>query len=56
MFTGIVRLGRVGSIEMQGASGRITVTPDRPWEEPVGLGDSIAVNGACLTVASLEGN
>ena len=56
MFTGIVRLGRVGSIEMQGASGRITVTPDRPWEEPVGLGDSIAVNGACLTVAVLDGN
>ena len=56
MFTGIVRLGRVVSIEMQGASGRITVTPDRPWEEPVGLGDSIAVNGACLTVAALDGN
>ena len=56
MFTGIVRLGRVESIEMQGASGRITVTPDRPWEEPIVLGDSIAVNGACLTVAALDGN
>jgi len=55
MFTGIVRLGRVESIEMQGASGRITVTPDRPWEEPIVLGDSIAVNGACLTVAALDG-
>jgi len=56
MFTGIVRLGRVESIEMQGASGRITVTPDRPWEEPIVLGDSIAVNGACLTVAALDGD
>lgn len=56
MFTGIVRLGRVSSIEMQGASGRITVVPDRPWEEPVGLGDSIAINGACLTVAAMEGD
>ncbi len=55
MFTGIVRLGRVESIEMQGASGRITVTPDRPWEEPIVLGDSIAVNGACLTVAAMDG-
>jgi len=55
MFTGIVRLGRVSSIKMQGASGRITVVPDRPWDEPVGLGDSIAVNGACLTVAAMDG-
>jgi len=55
MFTGIVRLGRVESIEMQGASGRIAVTPDRPWEEPIVLGDSIAVNGACLTVAAMDG-
>jgi len=55
MFTGIVRLGRVESVEMQGASGRITVTPDRPWEEPIVLGDSIAVNGACLTVAAMDG-
>ena len=55
MFTGIVRLGRVESIEMQGASGRIAVTPDRPWEEPIVLGDSVAVNGACLTVAAMDG-
>lgn len=55
MFTGIVRLGRVESIEMQGASGRITVAPDRPWEESIVLGDSIAVNGACLTVTAMEG-
>jgi len=55
MFTGIVRLGRVESIEMQGASGRITVTPDRPWDEAIVLGDSIAVNGACLTVAAMDG-
>jgi len=56
MFTGIVRLGRVVSIEMQGASGRITVVPDRPWESPVGLGDSVAVNGACLTIAAMDGD
>jgi len=54
MFTGIVRLGRVVSIEMQGESGRISVVPDRPWEQPVGLGESISVNGACLTVAAMD--
>ena len=55
MFTGIVRLGRVVSIEKQGASGRITVSVDRPFDAPVVLGDSIAVNGACLTVAAFDG-
>jgi len=55
MFTGIVRLGRVVSVEMQGASGRITVVPDRPWDNDIVLGDSIAVNGACLTVAEMDG-
>ena len=56
MFTGIVRTGRVESIEMQGEAGRIKVTPERAWEQPVELGDSIAVNGACLTVAAIEGD
>lgn len=54
MFTGIVRRGRIESIEMQGEAGRIIVKPERPWEQPVALGDSIAVNGACLTVAAIE--
>jgi riboflavin synthase len=54
MFTGIVRTGRVESIVMQGEAGRITVKPNRPFENPVTLGDSIAINGACLTVAAIE--
>lgn len=54
MFTGIVRTGRIESIVMQGDAGRIKVTPDRAWEQPIELGDSIAVNGACLTVAAIE--
>ncbi|QHI70311.1 riboflavin synthase [Tichowtungia aerotolerans] len=54
MFTGIVRTGRIESIVMQGEAGRIKVTPERPFEQPVDLGDSIAVNGACLTVAAIE--
>ena len=54
MFTGIVRTGRIESIVMQGDAGRVKVTPERAWEQPIELGDSIAVNGACLTVAAME--
>jgi len=55
MFTGIIqRLGTIADVKMEGASGRITLRPDRPFDTPVRLGDSIAVNGACLTVAAIE--
>jgi len=56
MFTGIVqRLGTIIDVTMHGAAGRITLKPSRPFDAPVHLGDSIAVNGACLTVAAIEG-
>ena len=29
--------------------------PNRPFDRTVGLGDSIAVNGTCLTVAEIDG-
>lgn len=57
MFTGIIqRLGTVVDVKMHGAAGRITLKPNRPFDFPVHLGDSIAVNGACLTVAAFEGD
>jgi riboflavin synthase len=57
MFTGIIqRLGTIVDVNMHGAAGRITLKPNRPFEFPVNLGDSIAVNGACLTVAAFEGD
>jgi riboflavin synthase len=57
MFTGIIqRLGTILDVKMQGASGRITLRPGHPFDFPVNLGDSIAVNGACLTVAAIEGD
>jgi riboflavin synthase len=57
MFTGIIqRLGKIRDIKMQGASGRITLEPNQPFDAPVYVGDSIAVNGACLTVAAIENN
>ncbi len=56
MFTGIVqRLGNITDIKMEGTAGRITMVPNRPFDKPVGLGDSIAVNGTCLTVADIDG-
>lgn len=55
MFTGIVqRLGHITHIEMQGTAGRITMVPNRPFDRAISLGDSIAVNGTCLTVAAME--
>ncbi|SEH33403.1 MULTISPECIES: riboflavin synthase [unclassified Selenomonas] len=50
MFTGIIEeLGRVDSI----GSGRLSIFADKVLED-VQLGDSIAVNGICLTVTSFD--
>lgn len=57
MFTGIIqRLGTITDVKMYGAAGRITLKPNRPFDAPVNPGDSIAVNGACLTVAAFDGD
>lgn len=54
MFTGLIEeVGRVVRIERAGASARLAVASGLPDGE-VGLGDSIAVNGACLTVVAKE--
>ena len=51
MFTGIVEeLGRVERLERTGASARLTVHATRAMEG-TRPGDSICVNGCCLTVA-----
>jgi riboflavin synthase len=53
MFTGIVEeLGTVESIEDQGDAVRLTVAADLVLEGTQ-LGDSISVNGCCLTVAQM---
>ena len=55
MFTGIVEeLGTVAAIEDQGDALRLTIRAAEVLED-AGLGDSIAVNGCCLTVASRTG-
>lgn len=51
MFTGIVEeLGTVEAVEDQGDAIRLTIRATTVLED-AGLGDSIAVNGCCLTVA-----
>jgi riboflavin synthase len=55
MFTGIVEeLGTVEGIEEQGDAIRLTIGA-REVLSDAGLGDSIAVNGCCLTVADRTG-
>ena len=52
MFTGIVEeLGTVERVERQSDAVRLTVRA-RTVLEDAGLGDSISVNGCCLTVAT----
>ena len=54
MFTGIVEdLGTVESIEDQGDAIRLTIRATTVLED-AGLGDSIAVNGCCLTIVSTD--
>ena len=54
MFTGIVEeSGRIKRIEMNGNSGRIAICAKKVLEG-TRVGDSIAVNGICLTATSLQ--
>ena len=50
MFTGIIEgLGEVARLEAQGGGARLEVRTPREWP-PLETGESIAVNGVCLTV------
>ena len=55
MFTGIIETtGRVERVTPQGGGTRLTLAADRALPR-LALGESIAVNGACLTVTSGSG-
>lgn len=55
MFTGLVEsTGTVVSLESRGDQARLTL--DLPFQNELALGDSVAVNGCCLTVAELGAN
>lgn len=55
MFTGIIKaLGRIERMEPTGGDVRLSITADgMPWTE-YAIGDSIAVNGVCLTAVALS--
>ena len=57
MFTGIVQqLGQVESIRDENSGRRLTLRwPGLDRADPLVLGESVAVNGCCLTVVQAEG-
>lgn len=59
MFTGIITaVGRIAAIHDLGSSlshgKRLTIECPANYLDDVGLGDSIALNGACMTVTTLD--
>ncbi len=59
MFTGIITgVGRIAAVHDLGSSlqhgKRLHIEAPAGYLEDVGLGDSIAVNGACMTVTSVD--
>ena len=59
MFTGIITgVGRIAALHALGSSldhgKRLTVEAPAGFLDDVGLGDSIALNGACMTVTTLD--
>jgi riboflavin synthase len=59
MFTGIITgVGRIAAVHDLGSSlqhgKRLTVEAPPGYLQDVGLGDSIALNGACMTVTTLD--
>jgi riboflavin synthase len=56
MFTGLVEgQGEIIRVEKKGNKALIWIKPEFPWEEKK-LGESISVNGVCLTAAAWTGN
>jgi len=57
MFTGIVEsIGKVTSTQPIGGDVRITISAPDFSDRTIELGDSIAINGACLTVIERNGD
>ena len=59
MFTGIITgVGRIAAVHDLGSSlqhgKRLTIEAPAGYLDDVGLGDSIALNGACMTVTTLD--
>ena len=56
MFTGLVQ--KIGTVKRvsRGAGLVVEVAADTPWEKPLEEGESIAVDGVCLTAAKCSGS
>ena len=59
MFTGIITgVGRIAAVHALGSSSahgkRLTVVCPPAYIDDIGLGDSIALNGACMTVTGID--
>jgi riboflavin synthase len=55
MFTGIIqKIGAVVALHHSGGAGQLAVKAGA-WTPPVALGESIAIEGVCLTVAQISG-
>jgi riboflavin synthase len=54
MFTGLIQ--QVGSLagKKSRSDGMSLVIRHAPWDSPLGMGESVAVQGVCLTVTSLH--
>ncbi len=56
MFTGIVeRMGTLAEVAWTERCGRLAIEAPG-WDRPVEVGESVAVEGICLTVVAVEGN
>ena len=56
MFTGLIQqVGRVASISTLSGGG-VVMIEHAPWDQPLTPGESVAVNGACLTVEPQSGS
>lgn len=56
MFTGLIQ--RIGTVKRvsRGAGLVLEIAADEPWAKPLEAGESVAVNGVCLTVVKCEGS
>jgi len=59
MFTGIITgMGQIAAVQNLGDTAahgkRLVIKPPAGYLDDVGLGDSIALNGACMTVTSMD--
>ena len=57
MFTGIVKqLGIVEKININDLSGRLQIVVAEKFDKNIIVGDSIAINGVCLTASEINDN